>query len=282
MVERTGIKKETAYAILVFRALVVLVLGVLVGYFIYTTTHDGNKYQFKLGLDLSGGSRLVYEADVSGIESTQVAGAMGVLRDVIETRINAFGVSEPVVQVEEGSIVGGGQHRLVVELPGVTDVDEAAAAIGRTPLLEFKLVSAEPEVQLGGTGTTSAFSVEKKYIKTGLTGRYLDHATLQFGQGQGAVSNEPIVQVTFNEEGAALFEKITTEHVGEQVAIFLDGESISEPVIREPISGGTATISGDFTPTEARELLRNLNFGALPVPITLANTQTIGATLGDE
>ena len=292
MVERTGIKKETAYAILVFRALVVLVLGVLVGYFIYTTTHDGNKYQFKLGLDLSGGSRLVYEADVSGIESTQVAGAMGVLRDVIETRINAFGVSEPVVQVEEGSIVGGGQHRLVVELPGVTDVDEATTAIGKTPLLEFKLVN--PAATLEGLGVevstsdgspvtaTKKIGVGDRYIDTGLTGRYLEHATLQFGQGQGAVSNEPIVQVTFNEEGAALFEKITTEHVGEQVAIFLDGESISEPVIREPISGGTATISGDFTPTEARELVRNLNFGALPVPITLANTQTIGATLGDE
>src|SRR3989344_5502318 len=190
MVERTGIKKETAYAILVFRALVVLVLGVLVGYFVYTTTHDGNKYQFKLGLDLSGGSRLVYEADVSGIESTQVAGAMGVLRDVIETRINAFGVSEPVVQVEEGSIVGGGQHRLVVELPGVTDVDEATTAIGKTPLLEFKL--GNPAATLEGLGVevstsdgspvtaTKKIGVGDRYIDTGLTGRYLEHATLQF------------------------------------------------------------------------------------------------------
>lgn len=282
MAERTQTKKETPYAILVFRAIVVLALGAWLGYFVYTTTHDGSKYQFKLGLDLSGGSRLVYDADVSGVESAQVPDAMNVLRDVIENRINAFGVSEPLVQVEEGSVVGGSQHRLVVELPGITDVDEAAAAIGKTPLLEFKLVSNEPTLGPSGMGTTTTLTIEKKYTDTGLTGRYLDHATLQFGQGQSTVGSEPIVQVTFDDEGAKLFEKITTEHVGEQVAIFLDGESLSEPAIREPIAGGTATISGGFTPIEARDLVRNLNFGALPVPIMLANTQTIGAALGDE
>src|SRR3990167_3302806 len=170
MVERTGIKKETAYAILVFRALVVLVLGVLVGYFVYTTTGNGHRFDFKLGLDLSGGSRLVYEADVSGIESTQVAGAMGVLRDVIETRINAFGVSEPVVQVEEGSVVGGGQHRLVVELPGVTDVNEAASAIGKTPLLEFKLVNPQASFEDLGVQISTADGKPVKTTKEGTEG----------------------------------------------------------------------------------------------------------------
>ncbi|MBI4086860.1 protein translocase subunit SecD [Candidatus Kaiserbacteria bacterium] len=274
------------------RALAVLIAGGFLGYFVYVTTGTGNRFDFKLGLDLSGGSRLVYEADVSDIESGDVAEAMNALRDVIENRINAFGVAEPLVQVEEGSIVAGGSaERLVVELPGVTDIKEAAEAIGRTPLLEFKLVN--PEVPLEDTEVDAEtadgkplkmkkISTASRYIDTGLTGRYLEHATLQFGQGQGAAANEPIVQVTFNDEGAELFAKITTEHVGEQVAIFLDGEMITDPVIREPIKDGVATITGKFTAVEGRELVRSLNLGALPVPITLASTETIGAALGSE
>jgi protein-export membrane protein SecD len=290
MARQTASGKDTSYPILVFRAILVLVLGGLLGYFVYTTTHDGSKYQFKLGLDLSGGSRLVYEADVSGIKNEEIANAMSVLRNVIENRINVFGVSEPVVQVEEAGVVGGGsKQRLVVELPGVTDVNEAASAIGKTPLLEFKLVNPEAVLENLGIQATAAdgkpvnLKTAGRYITTGLTGRYLKSAALQFSQSKAGVSNEPIVQVTFDDEGAALFEKITKEHVGEQIAIFLDGKSISEPTVREAIKGGVATISGGFAnPTEARELVRNLNFGALPVPITLANTQTIGAALGDE
>ncbi len=90
------------------------------------------------------------------------------------------------------------------------------------------------------------------------------------------------MSIEFNEEGAALFEKITTENTGEQLAIFLDGRMMSSPRINEGISGGKAVISGNFTPEEARELGRNLNFGALPVPIVLDSTQTIGSTLGEE
>ncbi len=291
-VSPTGAKK-TAYSVLVFRAIVVLMLGALLGYFVYTTTHEGNKYQFKLGLDLSGGSRLVYEADTAGIEASGVADAMGVLRTVIESRINQFGVSEPLVQVEQAGMIGSGSgQRLVVELPGVTDVNEAANAIGKTPLLEFKLVDSsivseitEATLSIPGSKASSTAPVKvpaRRYSATGLTGRYLKNASLQFTQSSSGVSNEPIVQVTFNDEGSALFEKITREHVGEQIAIFLDGKPISEPTVREAIAGGVATISGGFTPTEARDLVRNLNFGALPVPITLANTQTIGATLGDQ
>lgn len=289
----TGHEKGANISLRIMSACAVLVLGALLGYFVYATTGEGKRFDFKLGLDLSGGSRLVYDADVSGIAASETASAMEVLREVIENRINAFGVAEPLVQAEEGSVVAGSQHRLVVELPGVTDVDEAAAAIGKTPLLEFKLVDPEAAaigsvVEIGAASTTDTGKVKVKqseagrYIETGLTGRYLKRATLQFGTQEQGTVNEPIVQVTFNDEGAELFEKITTEHVGEQMAIFLDGEPISEPVIRERIAGGTATISGGFTPVEARDLVRNLNFGALPVPITLATTQTIGAALGDE
>lgn len=284
----------------IFRALAVIALGVLLGYFVYTSTvHEGGKYPFKFGLDLAGGSQLVYVADVSSIPENEVPELMSVLREVIERRINVFGVSEPNVQVESGSFVTGKnpEQRLIVELPGVTDVNEAAKQLGQTPLLEFKLIDQEAlaaqqaieglsasntDAQIGNVKVNGE-AVGNPYIDTGLTGRYLKRAEVVFGNGTGAgLANEPIVSIAFNDEGAALFEKITRENTGEQLAIFLDGKEMSAPRINEPIAGGKAVISGNFTPDAARELVRNLNFGALPVPITLDSTQTIGSTLGEE
>lgn len=264
-----------------------VLIALLLGYFIYaTTTGSDSRFPFKLGLDLAGGSHLVYEADVSSLDQSEVPDLMNVLRDVIERRINIFGVSEPIVQVERSSFVSGEpRERLVVELPGVTDVEEAVREIGKTPLLEFKLVDAAVSTattteEQSATGTPP---VTISYVDTGLTGRYLLNAELVFGNSAGGgLSNEPIVSVTFSDEGAELFEEITRENVGEQLAIFLDGELVSSPVINEAIAGGRAVISGNFTAEEARDLVRNLNFGALPVPITLVSTQTIGATLGGE
>ena len=139
-------KKGTEKTIQVFRALVVVMCGILLGYFVYSTTvQEGSKYPFKFGLDLNGGSQLVYVADVSNVAEAEVADLMSVLREVIERRINVFGVSEPNVQVESGSFVSSGpkEQRLIVELPGITDIDEAVKQIGQTPLLEFKLVDKE-------------------------------------------------------------------------------------------------------------------------------------------
>ncbi len=221
---------------------------------------------YKLGLDLAGGTHLLYQADTSGLVGDP-AEAMTSLRDVVERRVNLFGVSEPLVQVEKGG-VSGQENRLVVELPGVTNVQDAINAIGKTPVLDFRLAE--------GLGTSTS------YIPTGLTGGFLANAQLQFAQGaSGVLTNTPIIVLNFNAEGAELFKNITTENVGVVLGIFLDGAPISTPVIQEAIPNGTATISGDFTPEEARELVRNLNFGALPVPITLASSQTIGASLGD-
>ncbi len=292
---------ESEGVIRTFRAIVVIAIGVALGYFIYTTTIDpGSKYPFKFGLDLAGGSQLTYVADVSNIKQEEVPELMSVLREVIERRVNTFGVSEPNVQVERSSVVAeNSAERLIVELPGVTNIDEAIKQIGQTPLLEFKLVDQEAlaaeQAVRNALGTTTATSgavvgnvkvngeTVQPYTETGLTGRYLSRAELVFGNGsQGSLSNEPIVSIAFNEEGAKLFEKITTENTGELLAIFLDGEMVSSPRINEPISGGKAVISGDFTPEEAKLLVRNLNFGALPVPIELDTTQTIGSSLGEE
>ncbi|MEX0917239.1 MAG: protein translocase subunit SecD [Candidatus Paceibacterota bacterium] len=274
-------------------ALIIFAAGLGLGYFVYDTEKNESPFAFKLGLDLTGGTHLVYEADTSNLESHEVQGAMQALRDVIERRVNLFGVSEPIVQVERSSIVSGArEERLIVELPGVTDVDEAIRLIGETPLLEFKLqtggsslsnLDIEGEVTITDAEGNLIDLGGATYADTGLTGRFLESAQLQFGTGHtGGISNEPIVLLNFNTEGRTLFAELTRENVGEILAIFLDGSVISSPVIREEIPNGSATISGNFTPDEARELVRNLNFGALPVPIELLSTQTIGASLGGE
>jgi len=287
--KNTDSKKATEHPVLLawFRAVLIVGALVCVGWFVWqNATKEDARAPFKLGLDLAGGSHLVYEADVTGIAATEVPDLMNTLRDVIERRINVFGVSEPIVQVEKSSFAAeSASERLVVELPGVTNVDDAIAEIGKTPLLEFKLVNTELLQAMQSGSSTAAATDEQAdpFIDTGLTGRYLKSAQLEFSSGRGGqVANEPVVSISFDSEGAALFERITTEHTGEELAIFLDGQMLSAPRINEPIAGGQAVISGNFDPTEARELAQNLNFGALPVPITLVSTQTIGATLGAE
>lgn len=251
-------------------AVTILVIAVVLGYLVFAgeRASEGalSEFKFKLGLDLSGGTHLVYRADTSSIAPNEVSDAMAGLRDVIERRVNLFGVSEPLVQVEKGRAQTGtgSEERLIVELPGVTDLDQAIALIGATPVLEFKLVK---EIE----GTTTP-----EFVATGLTGRFLKRAALNFQTGV----SQPIISIEFNEEGAKLFEEITTANVGKQLAIFLDGAPISVPVINEPISEGKAVISGQFTPEDAKLLVGRLNSGALPVPISLISTQKIGASLG--
>lgn len=236
-------------------ALALLALSAFLGWRVYTVG------QFHLGLDLAGGTQLVYQARTGELASADRASSMQSLRDTIERRINVFGVAEPLVQTQ-------GEDRLIVELPGITDTQAAIEMIGKTPVLEFRL-----EETLEGT-TTVAFA------PTGLTGKYLKRANVEFGAQSSGMTNEPIVSLQFNDEGAKLFAQITKEHVGEVLGIFLDGQLLSNPVIREEIPNGQATVSGNFTPEEARTLVRDLNYGALPVGIDLLSAQTVGANLG--
>lgn len=253
-------------------AAIALIAGFSLAYFVWTTEADPtSQYRFKLGLDLAGGTELVYRADMSQTPEGDQADALSALQGVIERRVNLFGVAEPLVQTERASALSGTtEDRLIVDLPGVTDINAAVAALGETPTLEFRLE----------TVTTVGTSTVGTYAPTGLTGRYLSNATLGFGSGATAGLSAPQVVLNFDEEGAKLFEKITSENVGRQLAIFLDGQLISDPVIQEAIPGGQATISGKFTATEARDLVRNLNFGALPVPIELQSSSAVGPTLG--
>jgi protein-export membrane protein SecD len=253
-------------------AIVALLAGVLLAYFVWATeANPDSTYRFKLGLDLAGGTELVYKADMSKVPAGNRADALAALQEVIERRVNLFGVAEPVVQTEEANAaLGTTEDRLIVDLPGVTDINAAVAALGQTPTLDFELATTST------IGTTTATG----YVPTGLTGEYLKSASVQFASGVSAALASPEVELQFNSDGAKLFEKITSQNIGQTLAIFLDGQPISTPTIQEAIPGGTAVITGSFSATEARDLARNLNFGALPVPIALESSSSVGPTLG--
>jgi len=226
---------------------------------------------FKLGLDLQGGVHLVYQADLSGIEEKDKGKVMDGLRDLIERRINLFGVREPVVQVQ--------RERLIVELSGQVDPAQAVKEIGKTPFLEFReekenfqeIIEKNKKV-----AETKEGVLEDPFQASPLTGRYLKSATLSFDQ----TTSKPLVSLEFNDEGAKIFEELTGKNVERILAIYIDGIPISTPVVREKIAGGKAQITGNFTISEAKELARNLSAGALPAPITLISQQTVGPTLG--
>lgn len=259
-------------------SVIILVAAAGIGFFVWTTTGGQGRFDFKLGLDLSGGSHLVYATDTTKVAPADLQDALGALQQVIERRVNAFGVGEPVVQVEQGGVLGTGQYRLVVELPGVTDVNEAVRRIGATPELVFMLVKEGQEQNLvDAQGAPIASSFEE----TGLTGTYLTRASFQI-ENTGVGVQRPVIRVDFNAEGKQLFSDITSNNTGRLMAIFLDGKLLSAPIIQDKITDGTAIISGNFTNQSAKELASNLNLGALPLPIELESTQTIGATLGDQ
>jgi preprotein translocase subunit SecD len=276
-------------------AVLILVLGSGIALFVFKSEPRLNKnfanassffknHPFRLGLDLSGGTHLIYKADTSLVPAGQVNDSMDSLRDVIERRINLFGVSEPVVEVQHGGIISGAGEQLIVDLPGVTDVKQAIDMIGQTPLLEFKIeapkgTSTAQNVTVGKDGKLNlgTLNLDQQFVSTELTGRYLQKATLEFDQN----TRVPTVSLQFDATGTKLFDQITKDNVGKMVAIYLDGAPISTPVVREEIPSGQAVISGTFTPAEAKTLVGRLNSGALPVPITLLSTQTIGAILGD-
>lgn len=203
----------------------------------------------------------MYRANFEGLEVSDKGETMQGLREVIERRVNAFGVSEPVVQVERS----GEEWRLIVELAGVKDINEAIRLIGKTPQLEFR------EVDPAATSTAVFLPAE-------LTGKYLKRAEVRFDPN----TNQPYIAVTFNSEGAKLFEEITEKNIDRPLGIFLDGLLTQAPIVQEKISGGEAVITGQFTPTEARARVRDLNAGALPVPIKPIAQQTVGPSLGQE
>ena len=224
----------------------------------------------KLGLDLQGGAHLVYRANIDEVNIEDPADALAGVRDVIERRVNVFGVSEPVIQTNQV----GDEFRVIVELAGVFDTNEAIELIGETPQLDFRREIDGGELNIDATDETI---VGPTFERTELTGKHLRRSTVDFDQ----VTGTPIVNLEFDGEGTDLFSELTEESIGKRIAIYLDDVPISAPVVNTQITNGRAVITGGFTLDEARQLARRLNAGALPVPIELIGQQTVGPTLGE-
>ena len=207
------------------------------------------------GLDLQGGLQLTLEADMSEVPEGDRVQALESARAVIERRVDFLGVAEPVIQTSRL----GDSHRVIIELPGVSDPEEALVLIGQTAQLDFR----EGE------------NLDKK---TGLTGRDLSKAAVDFDPS----TNAPQIALTFTSEGEIKFEEITGRNVGKPLAIFLDEAILTAPTVQQKIVGGNAVITGDFSLADARLIVAQLNAGALPTPISVLEQRQIGPTLGQE
>ena len=368
----------------------IIVLAIFVGLVSYPQAvsrvpklHDAlNKLKINLGLDLQGGIHLEYKADITKIEASKIDESIQGLQDAAERRVNAFGVAEPIIYTTKS---GEKDRRLIVELAGVSDINEAKKMIGEMPFLEFKeegpedtsnqipqdfldkmnaqnqekakeilvkAVAGEDFAQLakdnsqdpsskdnGGDldfkkkgqlipeldevifdsnlkdgevykdliETQYGWAIIKKieqrgegddlevhsalilfakqaqpqsktnWVSTGLTGKNLQNAAVTFAS-QGL--SEPQVALKFDAEGSKLFAEITKRNMQKSVAIYLDGEVISAPTVQAEITNGEAVITGKFSTDESKKLVKRLNEGALPVPITLVNQESVDASLG--
>ncbi len=226
---------------------------------------------FRKGLDLAGGTSITLKADMSSIPSAQRDDALNSAKIVIEKRVNLFGVAEPIIQTSKVS----GDYRIIVELPGVTDLNEVRKLIGTTAQLTFW---EEVGTQSGKLATSSAYPINLPvgYKKTNLSGSDLKQSSVGFNQNTG----KPQVLLTFTSNGQQKFAEITQRVVGKRLAIVLDSLAITSPNVNEPILGGNAEISGGFTVDEAKTLTTELNAGALPVPLNTLQSHVIGPTLG--
>jgi len=216
-------------------------------------------FDLVLGLDLAGGSHLTFEADTKSKSGEDKKEALVSLKEVMERRVNLFGVSEPNVQISSFQ----DKDRIIVELPGVKETEEAIKLIGKTAQLIFAEVSNENE---------------PGFKPTELTGADLKRAKVTFDSQSG----KPAVSIEFNDEGAKKFEDLTEKNVGKPLAIFLDQDLVSSPIVQEKIVGGSAQITGDFSVDQAKNLSIQLNAGALPLSVELVEQRTVGATLGEE
>lgn len=239
-----------------------------------------------LGLDLQGGMHLILEVDTSKLSANEAKDAPQRAVEVIRNRIDQFGVMEPVIQLQ-------GNNRLLIQLPGITDRKRAKEIIGRTAHLEFRLVGDDPELLKKAVAGETVEGYELKYIETRdekeepllietkveLTGDMLVDATTEFSQ-QGF--GQPYVSIELNNDGAEIFSDVTGNNLRRRLAIVLDGEVSSAPVIKEKIPSGRAQISGNFSVQEAKDLALILRAGALPAPVKIIEERSVGPALGKD
>ncbi|HEY7064257.1 MAG TPA: protein translocase subunit SecD [Chloroflexota bacterium] len=234
---------------------------------------------YRLGLDLQGGTHLVLQADMTGVPDNERGDKIEGVKNIIERRVNATGVSEPIVQVS-------GSDRVIVELAGIKDIEEAKNLIGKTARLDFREQAAQtptdPNAPPPDSSDANGWVVAKAKGSDGedheLTGQYFKKAEVGFEQN----SNRPQIYFTFNDEGAKMFAELTTRLVGKPLGIFLDNQLLTAPIVQEPITQGSGVIRGQFTLDQAKTLVIQLNAGALPVPVRVIQERTVDATLGGD
>lgn len=218
-----------------------------------------------LGLDLQGGSHLVYDVETKNIKKEDLKEAVEGARDIIEKRVNFFGVAEPVVQ----TIKTGENYRIYVDLPGIKNIDEAVKLIGKTAQLVFM----EEKIIENKNSSPSA-----TFVPTSLTGKDVKKASVVFSQQDG----KPQVALSFSDKGKTLFAEITKRNIKKPLAIVIDNQIITAPIVQQEIIDGNAVITGNFSVDEAKKLAISINSGALPVNIKLIEKKDIGASLGNE
>ncbi|MDD5226488.1 MAG: protein translocase subunit SecD [Candidatus Omnitrophica bacterium] len=259
---------------------VLLIMG-LVAFSLWKVYPPDQK--ISLGLDLQGGVQLLLQVDMDKVPDEAKKDVTARVAEIIRNRIDEFGVKEPEITTQ-------GRDQVVVKLPGVTDRERAKEIAGKAAHLEFKIVSEDVDlIQKADAGTIPP-GFEYKKVKGSpneemvllallpvLTGEHLTTASVGFDQYGSA-----IVQLTLDREGGKIFDKVTFQNIGKRLAIVMDGQVYSAPVIRDRIPNGKAQISGNFKASEAADLALVLRAGALPAPVTVVEERTIGPGLGKD
>ncbi|HOW58175.1 MAG TPA: protein translocase subunit SecD [Candidatus Omnitrophota bacterium] len=239
--------------------------------------------KISLGLDLQGGIQLLLQVDMDKVPEEARKDVTERVAEIIRNRIDEFGVKEPDISTQ-------GKDQVVVKLPGVTDRERAKEIAGKAAHLEFKLVSEDAElIKKADEGKVPEGYEYRKVkgspneemvlmdVKAALTGEHLTTATVSFDQ-----YGQAIVSLTLDREGGKIFDKVTFQNIGKRLAIVLDGQVYSAPVIRDRIPNGKAQISGNFKAEEASDLALVLRAGALPAPVIVAEERTVGPSLGKD
>ncbi len=234
---------------LLITCLIILIISVVLTF--------TNFIRFKFGLEIEGGTILYYDADISKVAKEEIESTLSAVKDLIERRINYLGIAEINVSYSKNG-------RIIVEIPNIKDPELAKKTIGETPILEFKVPL---EV-----GTSTVF------VPSPLTGKYLKTANVEIHPQTGL----PIVSLEFDNEGTKIFAELTKKYIGKPIAIYLDNNLISSPIVREEISSGKAIIEGNFSLEEARDLASKLKQGALPVALKLVGSSVVNPKLGHE
>ncbi|MEK7573094.1 MAG: protein translocase subunit SecD [Patescibacteria group bacterium] len=241
------------------------------------TLRINKEFEYRRGLDLEGGTSITFKADMTGIPSSQRSDALNSAQAVMEKRVNLFGVSEPVIQ----TATVNNDSRIIVELPGVTDIEQAINLVGQTAQLSFWESGSSESGQLASPSAYPLGAVEVlggNPQKTNLSGSDLQRSDVTFDPNNG----EPQVQLQFSSDGVKKFAEITKRNVNKVLAIVLDKQVIQAPVVNQPIISGDAVITGKFNVDEAKLLATQLNAGALPLSLSVLEQRVIGPTLGQE